>query len=98
MHARNRKVEISLGIVVLIAVVAGLYLMQTRKAVSRGPKTPQTDFGVRSVGPQIIESELLPLRLLVDRVSERQNMQIGGGAIESTGSELLIMDRMGKGR
>jgi cytochrome c2 len=49
----------------------------------------------RSAGFKTIETELLPLRLTIDPVSERVDIALGGGAIEMIGDTLLLMDRLG---
>ena len=51
---------------------------------------------VKTPEHKILETALLPLRVTTDRVSERVEMLLGGGAIELVGEKILIMDRLGK--
>jgi glucose/arabinose dehydrogenase/cytochrome c2 len=44
----------------------------------------------------VIETELLPLSLTADRVANRIDIAIGGGAIQVIGDTILIMDRLGR--
>jgi aldose sugar dehydrogenase len=50
----------------------------------------------KSADSVIVETALLPLRLTADPVSQRIDLAAGGGAIETIGDSLLLMDRLGK--
>ena len=82
---------------IAIAAVAAVLLMRVPRPESAAP-VPASPPAVQQAKPdyQVIETQLLPLRLTADRISARAEIAPGGGAIEQVGGALLIMDRLGK--
>ena len=83
---------------IAIAAVAAVLLMRMRQPETAAP-VPASPAAAQQVKPaayEIVETQLLPLRLYADRISERAEIAVGGGAIEQVGDTLLIMDRRGK--
>ena len=94
-NSRNQYwIALLLSVVFLVLARGWLSLPQTSSPDAE-PVSAQAKVETSRPDFQTIETALLPLRLVVDRVSERVHMQVGGGAIEPFFNQLLIMDRVG---
>jgi len=84
-------------LVVLLVITIGAATAYWRSPdVARQQADPGSELRRTPLGTEVIETEALPLRLSIDRVSQRIDMKVGGGAIELMNDKLLVMDRMGK--